>query len=91
MKPKLPLSRLPPKPTLAFPLNAAKTEPTARIATRRIAIVFFIIPLRKIQIWFTFVLVFKDENLKVSHIADTYYSLYPEFFDSNDVYILELL
>ena len=29
---------------LALPLNAAKTELTARIATRRIAIVFFIIP-----------------------------------------------
>ena len=62
MKPKLPLSRFPPKPTLAsplnaakteltariamlaLPLNAAKTELTARIATRRIAIVFLIIP-----------------------------------------------
>lgn len=32
--------------------------------------------------------VFKDEHLKVSQIAEAYYSLYPEFFDSDDVYFI---
>ena len=81
--------------TFSFLRNKATAICGARRTGKTMAIRRFIQKLveeghdpRKICYLHLFNDVFKDENLKVSQIADAYYSLYPEFFDSDDVYFI---